>query len=60
MSPTTPSVWDAMALAAQLWCREDTEMLTMDVNLANSFAQRIKQFECELAAELKERSWITH
>lgn len=55
MTKRTPCVWDATALAAQLWCREDTELLVMDVKLATEFAERIKNFERELAAELKKR-----
>lgn len=45
-------IWDAIALAAQLWCRDDTEQFVMDEKLANEFADRIRTFEHQLAVEL--------
>lgn len=52
----TPRIWDPVALAAQLWCREDTGHIEMDCELAQEFATRIANFEEDLVLELIDRT----
>jgi hypothetical protein len=48
----TQPIWDTVALAAQLWCREDTQDFIMDTVVAMEFSRRIEMFEHQLTAEL--------